>query len=55
MISDERAKQILNSGKRKYTDKEVKAIKDMLGQIIEVDIKKWKNEKRNSVRQGLDR
>lgn len=56
MISDEKAKQILNSGKRKYTDKEVKTIKEILDQIIDLDIKKLQqDEKGNHIHTGINR
>lgn len=55
MISDEKAKQILNKGKRKYTDNEVRSIKEIIQEIIEVDIKRLNNEKGNHIHTGFNR
>jgi len=47
MISIEQCKKILNKGKRKYTDEEVKDIREFLYQIanIELDMRKELNDK----------
>jgi hypothetical protein len=38
MLSLERCKKILNNGKRKYTDEEVKQIRDYLYMIAELQL-----------------
>lgn len=56
MISEEKCKQILNKGKRKYTSKEVIEIKRILSQLINADIKNINtDEKSDYLHQSFDR
>lgn len=44
MISMERSKEILNSGTRKYTDIEVKEIRDWVSDLVLIEIQDIENQ-----------
>ena len=47
MLSLEKCKKILNNGKMKYTDEEVKQIREYLTMLAEIQIENEKQELKN--------
>ena len=47
MLSLEKCKKILNNGKKKYTDEEVKQIREYLTMLAEIQIENEKQELKN--------
>lgn len=45
MISDEKCKQILNSGSRKYANEEIKQIKEILVLLAKLEAEQFKKQK----------